>query len=127
MRFLLPVAVGVLALGGAAHAEAVFAERPTQECFTMADGHPLCGPAQNIEHDGPSITCLHVGTGQVCQHAPQFAFDRRMLDAVDGRNGAPDPARLYLLWALCNDAGQWHDTAGCNRVFPDVRHPRPIE
>jgi hypothetical protein len=93
----------------------------------MADGHPLCGPAQNIERDGPSVTCLHVGIGQVCQHAPQFAFDRRMLVAIDGRNGAPDPARLYLLWALCNAAGQWHDTAGCNRVFPDVRHPRPIE
>jgi hypothetical protein len=68
---------------------------------------------------------LLVGMTQA-QAAPQSAFDRRMLDAMGGRDGAPDPAHLYVLWNPCNDGGRWHDNAGCNRAFPDVHNPRLI-
>lgn len=102
-------------------------QQQRQVCISLATGRVFCRPAIDAVLIGPSLTCLRVGTGMVCPPAPQFAYDRRMPDAVDGKNGAPDPAHLFMQWGLCNDAGQWHDTPGCNRTFPDVRHPRPIE
>jgi hypothetical protein len=119
----LPLAFGAPAIG---HWLRPQAPAQRQVCVALSSG-TVCRPAIDAVLIGPSLVCLRIGTGMACPPAPQYAFDRRMPDAVAGRNGAPAPAYLYMQWGLCNDAGQWHDTPGCNKTFPDVRHPRPID
>jgi hypothetical protein len=96
-----------------------------QACIQQHDGRQFCGPRENVVFIGPSLTCIAVGTGMVCPPAPESAYLRRLQDSIAGRNGAPVPAQLMIQWQLCNDTGQWHDTPTCDRMFPDVRNPRP--
>jgi hypothetical protein len=88
-------------------------------------GRVFCRPQADAVAIGPFLTCIQVSTGMICPPAPRSAYLRRLQDAVAGRDGAPVPAQLMIEWELCNDGGQWHDTPTCDRMFPDVRHPRP--